>query len=854
MWNVINQVRVCFMLSISFLCLTNAGFSQGCFDADFESGTVGGYESYQGRIESDGSLNFFTAGVSPDQHKIMAIEDGVDPIAEMYCITNKFLPVAGQGAGRYSLRLGDYDGGRRTSKVVLSFEVTPNVSFFLLKYAVILEDPMHDEHEQPRFQMNIKDQLGNILECGEYSVTAAGEIPGFEVCGDWRVRPWTTAGFELQSYIGQTINIEIISTDCALGAHGGYAYIDATCKPLELVLDSYCPDSAFAKYYVTEGFDTYAWNTGDDANIIEIENAMPGQEYSVTVTSSTGCTLVLRDTLPELPNIDDLDFSFFDGPDTLVVCEGDEISYTPTGTNIGVVEAIELGYSAETFYMFANDDRRIRFVTRDNFGCLYDTMELNIIVKNIEVDIEANKTCVGESNGSIIINHLGEGTVMTSIANGPLTSDLIYENLASGGYNIIVQNQFGCEYESEVSVISIGPPSLNQTNITGASCGLENGQINVSSFDSEIEYSFEGSAFSSVNSWSDLAGGTYSLNYKNSTGCTSMDSIEVPRYDTPELSVTNTDTIFCGNDDGLITCSTVGGQEPLQYSIDGSFGSMASYSDLSPGEYIVMVRDEANCTDTVRVNLIGDPYVTIDEVITTPANCEENNGAMEIILQNEEITYDIYMDNEIITDLYVDGLTAGLYTLLVEDDNGCTDSHIESLEIVKPPEMGSVLYTEQECGDNTVSAIVNAITYTDGISYSVNGSPLQSGQKIELFSGENTVYIIDDFGCEKDTLIVLPDTEQYGLANIFSPNGDGNNDFFCFENVNGVDHIKYIYIFDRWGNRVFAIEDANSLTSDLCWDGMYNNSKVDLGVYVYHIQARLVDGRLLCKSGDVTVL
>ena len=244
----LNNERAYFIIICICTGLVQFGFAQNCFDSDFESGTVGGYVTHHGKVDEQGNLTFSVEELHPEQHKIMSIEDGFDPITQDFCLTNKEMPVVDLNAGRYSLRLGNSFGGARTSKVVLSFDVTSSTSFFLLKYAVVIEDPMHEHFEQPRFEMYIKDEQGDVLECGEYIVTAAADLDGFEQCGEWRVLPWTTAGFELSSYIGQAINIEIITTDCTLGGHGGYAYIDASCKPLELTLDGYCPDSASAMY------------------------------------------------------------------------------------------------------------------------------------------------------------------------------------------------------------------------------------------------------------------------------------------------------------------------------------------------------------------------------------------------------------------------------------------------------------------------------------------------------------------------------------------------------------------------------------------------------------------------------
>jgi len=276
---------------------------QHCLYADFESGLINGYMTYTGTIDSMGKVVIDQLDSDPNRFKVMHISDGIDTIAANFCTLNDSLPMVSKDGGQYALRLGNSRPDAEAEKIVLNFTVTPELTFFLLNYAVVLNDPKHEPFEQPRFEMNILDEHGNSLDCGTYEVRAAESIPGFESCrGGWRVRPWTLVGFELQRFLGKTINIEILTTDCSQGAHAGYAYIDASCSPLEIKLEGYCQDSTNAQLRVTEGFIKYEWeaDSTNTSNILNIENPIPDSIYTVTVTSGTGCTLVLTDTIPRL--------------------------------------------------------------------------------------------------------------------------------------------------------------------------------------------------------------------------------------------------------------------------------------------------------------------------------------------------------------------------------------------------------------------------------------------------------------------------------------------------------------------------------------------------------------------------
>ena len=830
-------------------------YAQKCFDADFESGTVGGYVAYHGRISGNGTVTFQNQQISEEQHKIMQVSDGYDPIAEQLCEENKNLLVAGSGTGSHTLRLGDVFGGARASKVELSLDVTDEVSFFLLKYAIVINDPSHNHAVQPRFELNIKDQDGNQLSCGHYEVRAAENIEGFESCGDWRVRPWTTAGFELASYLGQTIIIEIISTDCGKGGHGGYAYIDATCSPLELDLESYCPGAGFARYVVTEGFDEYEWNTGEKTRFLEINDPVPGTEYQVTVTSSTGCTLVLKDTLPTLPSISSAIPSYFDGPkDTLSVCLGEEVSYRPTGTNIEDVYAIELGYSSTEFYLLAEESRVINFVTSDNLGCVYDTTQLFLDVQHLDVEFELGHSCDGDDNGEILITNYGNSYMETSIGNLDFQNVFHYPNLPPGQYTINFRFGNSCTESKSVYINSQESPQLTQIYTNPSTCDEENGNIYLEyNNDDSLLFSINGSDYSTQSFYNDLPGGIYQIKYKNSEdGCVKEELVNIESYSAPDLELAVSDSTYCGLENGLLELHAQGGYPPLSFSINNSeFGENYSFTGLASRDYQIIVKDDVNCRDTIQHSIYSAPYIQIDSISTTAVLCDEENGALEISLNDLSIPYQLYLDAIEIDDLIVEELASGSHELLVVDHNGCEDSFFPFIDEIPEPTIDSISYFMQACGRDLVNLRVVGSSFNDSLEYSLGGNYYGDNNSYSLVPDEYLFSIQDANGCIADTLVHIPSEEWLGMANIFTPNRDGNYDLFCCPQADNIIAVDEFTIYDRWGSKVF--DEHGIIGHDICWDGTFGNQEVENGVYVYYIKVELADGRVLCKYGDVTV-
>lgn len=106
-------------------------------------------------------------------------------------------------------------------------------------------------------------------------------------------------------------------------------------------------------------------------------------------------------------------------------------------------------------------------------------------------------------------------------------------------------------------------------------------------------------------------------------------------------------------------------------------------------------------------------------------------------------------------------------------------------------------------------------------------------------------------GCNStDTIIVLNDCYM-NLPNVFTPNGDGMNDYFFPRQLltKGLTSFN-MNIYNRWGELVFT---TNTLDGK-GWDGKFNNSDQPEGVFIYIIDATFKDGQKENHKGNVTLL
>lgn len=118
-----------------------------------------------------------------------------------------------------------------------------------------------------------------------------------------------------------------------------------------------------------------------------------------------------------------------------------------------------------------------------------------------------------------------------------------------------------------------------------------------------------------------------------------------------------------------------------------------------------------------------------------------------------------------------------------------------------------------------------------------------------------TVTIVHDNCQATDTIrvkVIDPDTldcSKIFIPNAFTPTGTpGRNDVFGISNPFAVDEFISFEVFDRWGGRVFAAENAFDI-----WDGNFQGKPTNPGVFLYRLRYKC-DGAERVKTGSLTLL
>ncbi|GAB5538880.1 MAG: hypothetical protein Salg2KO_09830 [Salibacteraceae bacterium] len=171
-----------------------------------------------------------------------------------------------------------------------------------------------------------------------------------------------------------------------------------------------------------------------------------------------------------------------------------------------------------------------------------------------------------------------------------------------------------------------------------------------------------------------------------------------------------------------------------------------------------------------------------------------------------------------------------------------------------------VIVSEVEADfDYDVHANMNKVNFS-GISneshshftWYVNGveSSHEGEFEADLIQGSNnevTLEVTNQHGCKNGVTKVIHVKDNLSIPTAFSPNGDGNNDYFSlvFDEEFSAFNIE---IFDRWGQRIFQSSDQY-----FRWAGNPSN-RGELNNYVYMINGATTSGKTIKETGTITVI
>jgi gliding motility-associated-like protein len=118
--------------------------------------------------------------------------------------------------------------------------------------------------------------------------------------------------------------------------------------------------------------------------------------------------------------------------------------------------------------------------------------------------------------------------------------------------------------------------------------------------------------------------------------------------------------------------------------------------------------------------------------------------------------------------------------------------------------------------------------------------------------GVYDVETVDDQGCNYFIHLQIENYQVY-WPNIFSPNEDGNNDYFTISGGPELKMVRELSIYNRWGDQVFFVQNSSE-SQDIVWNGKKGNAIIGAGVYVFRALLLMETGQEKVIAGAITLV
>ncbi|WP_172826950.1 T9SS type A sorting domain-containing protein [Flammeovirga sp. SJP92] len=409
----------------------------------------------------------------------------------------------------------------------------------------------------------------------------------------------------------------------------------------------------------------------------------------------------------------------------------------------------------------------------DQYGCSSNTLRITIqdreTLKAVLLPIQ-NSTC----------KEVNDGEMQVIVSGGLAPYEFNWDNtgfvegkdtntaLASGNHVVIVKDQRGCTFETNIVTLEADDPIkliLEKSNPTcfGASDGTfeiaginkDASFINTLILKDSLDNVVSTSGYKTL--FEGLSSGEYILEVISNSGCTVNASVKLEDPDPLKLELDYANQPKClDGTDGRISVNTIGGSGDFTYlwtnQAGQTVGNASLLENVGVGTYSLKVTDNNS-----SLNCSADGTFTIEELDTlsiakidlVSPKCNGNaDGSIEIRIQGGEAPYQIEWDGFNNFTNKLNNITVGDYRVIITDRNACVkDTVISLVEQPDPLQVTVISKTDASCdelSDGSAEIFVQGGT----LPYTIKWNNNQRGTSLQNVSkGTYFVDVTDRNGC-----------------------------------------------------------------------------------------------------------
>jgi len=503
----------------------------------------------------------------------------------------------------------------------------------------------------------------------------------------------------------------------------------------------HCPNIGFdlTGVYFTTGMNVN-W-TYNGQTVLNPNSVFANGNYTIVATDVNGCNDTAIVTLnamvsPNLGNDQSFDFCTNTNVNLTSLFTGTYFTSNWIYNNATVSNPNSVSIAGDYYFIVSN-----------SIGCI-DTA---IVTLNAapSVTLGADQLISVCANSSVDLTALFNTTNLVTIwtKNGSIVSNP--NNVtANGVYKIVAVNSNGCSDTALVTVSSNSVPNLG-ANLSIAICPNDVVDLTALYNTSSLTTNWLLNGSSVTNPSAVIVDGSYNLIATNVNGCIDTAVVSLVFASVPSLGSDQTFN-FCPNSTFDLTSlfNTLG--LTVNWTNNGSQVISPNLVDTA-GTYQLIVTNSTGCTDTAQViiNNYSVPNLGSDQ---NQIICSGTSIDLTTLVNTAGMSTNWLLGSTPIFN-YNSISTAGAYTVIATNSNGCTDDAIINLSVLPVPAIGN----DQSINlCNNLSLDLTALFSTAGynVNWTMNGNAISYPVNVNA-AGNYTVIAAASNGCADTANVTL---------------------------------------------------------------------------------------------------
>jgi len=564
------------------------------------------------------------------------------------------------------------------------------------------------------------------------------------------------------------------------------------------------------------GAISYLWSNDETTETI---NGLSAGDYSVTVTDSIGCMVVLTTTLgaqtpfeSQLVSVQNISCNgFADGQATVAPLSGmAPFSYLwENGQTTATAQNLAPGSHSVTLTE-GNGCTTIRSIA------ITEPPVLEAAITNFN-----NVSCFSSNSGQATAMGMGgTGAYSYLWSNGQVTAQAT--GLEAGDYTVEINDTNGCTATNNVTILA---PQLPQAVISAtenaSACLGNDGTASVQVSGGQAPYTYLWSNGQTLPTATGLSAGSYTVVATDAGGCTATASASITSPPEFESEITNLGNAICnGVNNGTATISASGGTQPYTYLWDNG-ETTPTASGLSPGQHDVVVVDASGCITAQAIMITAEVTIFTTVSIQAQNSCFGDAEAAILVTPSNGVGPYTYLWSTGEETPGISDLPAGTYFVSITDANGCRA--LAGAVITQPELLVLTANVANGLCGNTNSGSATALASGGTAPYSYLWSDGQNtATALDLGPGTYSATVTDAHDCTATTTVSVtaPQPLAASIVNIQQASCVDEADGSASLQVSG-GIVPYTYLWSDGqttptasgllpGNYTVVIADANN--------------------------------------------